>query len=235
MARSSKPSNSPPESWARTATWYQLGARALTAMGPEAKARLAPSMDALRLALEDEAVVIVEAYSSGRTLAAKRVATLVPNAWAEVKAYADEPLPDTGMGGLGGALDVVKKVGEWIRAVGPYVLGLFIFVKIGPDKVFSGIGRLFEGEEEKEKRKRDAALAWRRDKETELEKCLRDCGADRACLARCKADVDFVYDTFGPDAAECGLLDTPAGTSLGGIFGLLAGYVTGEKVLGWVE
>jgi hypothetical protein len=235
MARLSKPSNSPLESWARTATWYQLGSRALTVMGPETKARLAPSMDALRAALEAEAVAIVEAYASGKSLAAKRVAALVPNAWAEVKSYADEPVPEPSLGGLSGALDVVKKATEWIKAVGPYLLGLFVFIKIGPDKIFGGITRLFESEEEKEKRKRDAALDWRRDKETELEKCLSDCGADRACLARCKEDVDYVYDTFGPDATECGLLDTPAGTSLGGIFGLLAGYVTGEKVLGWVE
>lgn len=233
-------SQSPLESWVRTATWYQLARRFLTVVGPEAQAVMAPSMSALRDALAAEAVELSTAYGTGTKATEKRVSYLVGMAWSEVELMAAESPPSetpSSMGKLGqvaGVVGLLAKAKTWITTYGPWILGLWVFYKIGPVRVYEGIERLFETDEDREKRKTDAALAWIEAKRAALAKCVTDCAGDLSCVASCKGDVEKAFDAAAPVDEECGLLDTPTGTSLGAIFGGMAGLIVTETMLGWV-
>jgi hypothetical protein len=231
-------SRSPLESWVRTATWYQLASRFLAVAGTEAQAAMAESMSGLRDALAAEAVELSTAYGAGTKASHKRVAYLVGMAWSEVGLMAAEAAPGTipgSMGGLGSFVDFLAKAKTWIAKVGPWLLGLWVLYKVGPVRIYEGIERLFETDEEKEKRKAAAASAWPLAQVAAMQQCVTACPAgDAACVAVCKANMKKSFAAAAPDDEVCGLLDTPTGTSLGGIFGGLAGLIVTETMLGWV-
>lgn len=244
------PSNSPLESWIRTATWYQLVRRFLTVAGPEYQADMEAPLAALHDALAAEAAELSTVYSAGTTAANKRVGYLVGVAWAEVEMMAEEALPaeePSSMGKLGQtpvawaamtALQKVWHVAKWVGLIGGGMLGLWVFAKIAPT-VSGGIKQLFESDAERAKREAETANAIWQSKLRALEECAKQCAeqgvSQQKCSAWCAENVDKSYDLITPTTSECGLLDTPTGTALGGIFGLLGGFVAAEAILGWVE
>jgi hypothetical protein len=230
-------SQSPLESWVRTATWYQLARRFLTVAGPEAQAVMAESMSGLRDALAAEAVELATAYGSGTKASHKRVAYLVGMAWSEVELMAAEAAPGTlpgSMGGLGGVVDLLAKAKTWIVKVGPWLLGLWVLYKVGPVRIYDGISRLFETDEEKEKRRAAAAAAWPLAEVAAMQKCVTAAAGDANLIAACQSNMKKSFAAAAPGDDECGLLDTPTGTSLGAIFGGMAGLIVTETMLGWV-
>jgi hypothetical protein len=235
------PSQSPLESWVRTATWYQLASRFLAVAGTEAQAAMAESMSGLHDALAAEAVELSTAYGAGTKASHKRVAYLVGMAWSEVELMAAEAAPGTipgSMGKLGQAVAVVSKFDKalaWIKKVGPWLLGLWVLYKVGPVRIYEGIERLFETDEQKEKRRAAAAAAWPLAEAAATQQCVTVCPAgDAACVATCKSNMKKSFAAAAPTGDTCDLLDTPTGTSLGGIFGGLAGLIVTETMLGWV-
>lgn len=226
MARTQEPL----AAWIATATWYQSARRWLKATG-KAPAGVVAALDALKDALEAEGTALFDVYSKGTTAAQKAVALNLPLAWADIQAKCEET--PTGLGKLGaGWWAVSKPMVEWIfKYIGIPGLALWGLSKTDipvASDIARGVLSIFESDAQRAQRLQDTRGENAKSKAEDIEACA----GDKECIAGVKwawGQIDEDEDT------DCGLLDTPLGTSIGGIFGALGGYVTGESVLKRVE
>ncbi len=220
----------PLAAWIATATWYQSVRRWLKATGKE-PAGVVAALDALRDSLEAEGAALTEVYAKGTTAAQKTVAALLPLAWADIQSKSGEEMP--GLGKLGqGWWALAKPVVEWVvKYLGLPALGIWGLSKtripVASD-IARGIIAIFETDAQRAQRLQDTQGENAKAKAEDIAACAGD--------AQCIAGVKWAWGMITEDEeTDCGLLDTPLGTSIGGIFGMLGGYVTGESVLKRVE
>lgn len=235
------PARNPFEAWLRAASWYQATRRWATLLNAT-DASLTTKLDALRDSLAVEAEDIAIVYGQGETARHKYVASIMPLIWAEVQTASGEVI-STGVGGLGqipgpiaGAwimgAQAAKNVWTKVWKYGKWLLGAWAFVEVGIPVIRFGVDtakqlrNLFESDVDKAIRLHETQM--------ELAKIraqlIADCDGNLDCIQSVKESFDLVT----PEG-DCGLLDTPTGTGLGGIMGLLGGYVASEAVIGWVE
>lgn len=226
------PTKSYLKSWVQHATLYQKAARIVRAIAPDQVDTIAPSFDAYRAAIEAEAEVLVGIYGQGTKAAQKRVAELIPIAWSEVLVNSSEPFAETwteptGLGVTPIKPTTFKIVVQYAKWIGGGLIALWGFVNIGMP-LMKSIKDLTKTAAEKAQAQLNLAV--------ELEKIrlqlVQGCSpGDQGCVDR----YNRLIDSASGLEEDCGLLDTPTGTGLGGIGGLLIGYVGAESVLGWVE
>ena len=237
-------SQTPVESWVKTALWYQATRRFLTATKIEDDGMNA-ALDELRTALETMGEAIVAVYGAAPTARHKRVAEIIPLAWDEILENSGESF--TGLGGLNDLLALVKagwgplgKLGKWTWKYGKWVLLAWGFKECGIPVAKGGIALyrelkdLFQSEVDK------AAAAHRLAQESAAKKveligqCQLDNAGNPAAIQECIKSVNESFAMVMP-SGDCDMLDTPTGTALGGIFGLFAGYIAAEAALRQVE
>lgn len=237
-----EPARNPFEAWLRAASWYQATRRWATLLNVT-DSEFVSSLDALRDSLQTEAESIVAVYSQGETARHRYVASILPTVWAEIQTSSTESIP-TGVGGLGqvpgatsaawiAGVQAVKNLPGLCWKYGKWLLVAWGFAEVGIPVLKAGLEivrqakQLLEDDTEKAVRLHETqmkAAAIRA-------QLIANCNGNQECIQSVKES----FDTIALDDDSCGLLDTPTGTGLGGIMGLVGGYVAAEAVLGWVE
>jgi hypothetical protein len=232
--------STPLESWIHAATWYSQVARWKNVVLPE-DAELQAKIVALHDSLVAEAEALSELYAFGTRAVDKRLVEILPLVVLEIETQAGETFE--GMGGLGAVgllsrFKKYKKLGAKAWEIGKWLLIAWGVVKLGPPAIKLGtnildaFNKLLESDEEKALRIRETTLEIASARNKAIQDCLAE--TDPSAKSECLAATNEAFDIVTP-ATDCGLLDTPAGTSIGGIVGLLGGYVGSETVLSWVE
>lgn len=234
-------SQTPVESWVKTALWYQAMRRFLSAAKIE-DAELNASLDALKVSLESQGSAIVAVYGAASTARHRRVAELVPLVWDEITLASGESY--TGLGGLTDLLQLVKTgwkpLGGWLWKIGKWGLILWGFKEVGIPVIRMGAEvlrearRLFESDGDRATRLHQTAQESAKVKVNLIAQCQLDNAGNPAAIQACIQSVNDSFAIAMP-AGDCDMLDTPTGTGLGGIMGLFTGYIAAEAALRQVE
>lgn len=230
------------ESWLRTAIWYQALRRFMRVAAIET-GPMVEATDNLRDALELNLAAIVDLYSKGPGARHRAVAERLVAAWDEIQEAAGENYPES-LGVLPEIMQVVKygvpAVMSWCWKWGGRALIAAAVIGVGPPLI-KGIARLAEAvrdiaetDAERARRATEEIREAAREKQRLIEQCRLENAGNPAAIAACIESTTTTFDALMP-SGDCGLLDTPTGTALGGIMGLIGGYVVAESVFGWVE
>ncbi len=234
--------STPVESWIAGARQYVATSRfvSLAAIGDAA---LQAKLDALRDTLVTEALDIEAVYGAATTSRHKRVAKIIAQARAEMLTMAGEV--STGLGGfpeLNAIANVAKfklamqwcwKWGKWILiAWGVKECGLPVLK--ASIEIAAQVRQLVESDIDKAARLHGLAQETAAKKVSLIAQCQADNAGNPQAVKACIDSVNQSFEIVAP-SGECGILDTPTGSSLGAIMGLFSGFIAGESALGIVE
>lgn len=232
----------PAETWLRTAHWYQAMRRFMSVAAID-DASMVERMNRLRDALEVNVLLMADIYSQVPTPRHKALANRLLDAWQETLEMSGEPYPES-LGVVPEIMQIVRygapMVVSWCWRWGTRALAAWGLITVGPPLI-KGIGRLAsaisdlsKSEAETAKEAAEATIEAQKQKQQAIDKCKLDFAGNPQAIAECVKGLNETFASIIP-SGECGLLDTPTGTALGGIMGLVGGYVAAEAVFGWVE
>ncbi len=232
----------PAESWLRTAHWYQAMRRFMSVAAID-HVDVVASMDRLHDSLERNVVLMADVYSQSPTARHKLLARRLLDTWDEVLEMSGEAYPES-LGVVREVMQIAKygvpAIMTWCWTWGKRALIVWGVITVGPPliKGLSGIASAIKDMGKSDiDRTRDALDAAReaaREKERQIEICRLENAGNPAAIAECIKAMNDTFEAILP-GGECGLLDTPTGTALGGIIGLVGGIVAADAVFGWVE
>lgn len=230
------------ESWLRTAIWYQALRRFMRVAAIES-GPMVEATDDLRDALELNLAAIVDLYSKGPGARHRAVADRLVAAWDEIQDAAGENYPE-GLGVIPEIMQVVKygapAVMSWCWTWGKRALIAVAVIGVGPPLIkgiaglVTTVRDLAETDAERARKAFQAQRESANEKARLIEQCRLENAGNPAAIAACIGAMNDTFEALMP-SGDCGLLDTPTGTALGGIMGLIGGYVVAESVFGWVE
>lgn len=209
-------------------------------LGESVPPEIASAIEAVVVASRADSTNLVAELNRVRTgMAAGIDASVLDVALALVPRVYDETLAWPGTGGTTGlaktGLGVVpvvakvafelgpwlKKAIGWIFAVGASTVGAMVLYRVwqSTDPMI-GLSRVIE---------LDATIELRRQND------LARCAGDKACEATVNRKWDRVGSAFSkellPGGDECGLLDAPAGTMIGGLVGIGLGWAGMRRLM----